>query len=293
MLGRLLDRTVEGMAWLDPVAEAIQGIVGAVLKPFGNGVKSFLHGTWLGHALHPLLTDVPVGAWTAAVLADIVFLTGHLPRGAGDFAVFIGTLAAFATAVTGFTDYHETYGHERRTATAHGLLMTVALVLYTVSWLMRWLGADSAHTTAIVISFVGYALVAGSAYIGGHLTFGFGTMVNRNAFTEADAKEVEVGAVTDFPEGALKKVDAGGMPVLVTRSGGRLCAIGAVCSHAGGPLDEGELKDGVVTCPWHGSRFDVCTGDVHGGPATFPQPRYSIREDSGTVKVKLEEQVHG
>lgn len=296
MLGRLVDRTIGGMAWLDGVGEALQDAVGAVFKAFGplkDGVKSFLHGTWLGHALHPLLTDVPVGAWTAAVLADIVFLTGHLPRAAGDFAVFAGVIAGFATLVTGYTDFHETYGHERRTATLHGLLMTTALALYTASWLIRWLGADSAHSLAIWLSFVGYALVASSAYLGGHLTFGFGTMVNRNAFSEASGDEVEVGVSADFPEGGLKRVDAGGMPLLVTRQAGRLCAIGAVCSHAGGPLDEGKLKGGVVTCPWHGSRFDVCSGDVRRGPATFPQPRYSIREDSGTVRVKLEEQVHG
>jgi len=115
------------------------------------------------------------------------------PGEIGDFCVFIGLLGALAAVVTGYTDFHETFGHERRVATAHGLINTTVTILYLASWLMRWLGASGIHTTAIVVSIVGYVLVLGGAYLGGDLIFAIGTMVNRNAFAEGPEKEyVEV-----------------------------------------------------------------------------------------------------
>ena len=67
----------------------------------------------------------------------------------------------------------------------------------------------------------------------------------------------------------MRAVDVEGEAVLVTRStNGELCAIASTCSHFGGPLAEGEREGDIVVCPWHGSRFDVCTGKVRGGPAS-------------------------
>jgi nitrite reductase/ring-hydroxylating ferredoxin subunit len=78
--------------------------------------------------------------------------------------------------------------------------------------------------------------------------------------------------------------------VLVTRStSGDICAIANTCSHFGGPRAQGEREGDVVVCPWHGSRFDVCTGDVAGGPAVFPQPRFEARARDGTVEIRRAE----
>ena len=111
-------------------------------------------------------------------------------------------------------------------------------------------------------------------------------MVNRNAFAEAPEDFVAVGAPADFPEGKLVRVSAAGMSVLVVRRGDALQAIAAVCSHAGGPLDEGELDGDVVICPWHGSRFCLASGKVRSGPATFGQPVFAVREIDGRVELK-------
>jgi len=62
------------------------------------------------------------------------------------------------------------------------------------------------------------------------------------------------------------------------------------CSHRGGPLSGGEMDNGCVTCPWHGSRFDLATGDVRQGPAVVAQPVYETRSSSGTVEVRRDEQ---
>ncbi|MGI8609112.1 MAG: Rieske 2Fe-2S domain-containing protein [Candidatus Dormibacteria bacterium] len=297
MIASIVDRIVSSQAWLEGFGSFVQKVVGGIYKPFGQPgqqFKSFLHGAWLGHALHPVITDVPLGAWTVAIVADLVAYTSRVSPGVGNFCVLIGLIAAYGAVVTGYNDHHETYGKELRVATAHGLVMTVTTLLYTASFLIRWLGGGSSHDLAVILAVLGYVLLVSGAYLGGDLVFALGTMVNRNAFIEGPEKEfVRVGRPSDFAEGQMKKVDAGGMAVLVVRYTGKLYAISNTCSHAGGPLDEGELHDACVTCPWHFSQFDLTTGRVRRGPATFEQPGFIVREEGETVEVKLARSLHG
>jgi nitrite reductase/ring-hydroxylating ferredoxin subunit/uncharacterized membrane protein len=288
---RWLDQVVRSLNWLDPWSEAIQKAVGAfydALGAPGHAIKDLMHGTSvLRHPLHPALTDVPVGAWTLGVLADWLFVaTGRVPAVAGDLALAAGLAAAILAAMTGFTDFHETAGHERRTALLHGLTMSVVVIVEIASLALR-LSVPSARAFAIVLSSLAWLIVVVGAYVGGHLTFGIGTAVNHNAFYEGPADFVRVGERADFPEGEMRRVQAAGLPVVILRRQGLLHAIGAVCSHAGGPLHEGSVEDGVVTCPWHSSRFRFEDGAVVGGPATFDQPSLMVRERGGIVEVKL------
>jgi len=292
-----LDRWARGQSWLDRPAEAVQTVVGdfyTALRGPGQVLKNVMHGTAvLRHPLHPMLTDVPLGAWTVAVIADWAFLvTGRIPAAAGDLALAVGIAGALLAAASGYTDFHETFGNERRMALTHGLLMTLVVVLMLVSFGMRLSGLHLLRLPAIELSTLMYLVALGGAYVGGHLTFGVGTIVNRNAFADGPADYVKVGAPSDFPEGRMVRVDAKGLPVMLVRINGTLNAIGAVCSHAGGPLDEGKLEDCIVTCPWHGSRFDVTDGEVKGGPATFNQPQLLARERDGAVEVKLAHPLH-
>lgn len=287
----LIDRWIRRQRWMDGLAEALQaaigGIYGALGRP-GRLLKDVMHGTrLLGHPLHPAVTDVPIGAWTAGVVLDYVaHYTDRIPTAAGDIALAVGLAAALLAALTGYTDFHATFGHERRVALTHGLTMTLVVTVDAVSLALRWWAGPGSHPLAVGLATAGFALVVLGGYIGGHLVFAIGTMVNRNAFAEAPEDYVPVGAPDDFPEGRLTRVDAGGMPVVVVRRGGVLHAIAATCSHAGGPLDEGTLDAEVVTCPWHGSRFRITDGDVVSGPATFAVPQFTVREIEGRVEVK-------
>ncbi len=290
MIASFVDRLVRSQRWLDRFGKFVQNVVGAIYEPLGapgQALKSFLHGTWLGHALHPVLVDIPLGAWTAAIIADLAAYAGRLSPEVGDFCVLIGVLASYAALVTGYTDFHETAGHERKVGAAHGLIMTTSILLYTASWLLRWRAGGSTHDLAVLLAVVGYLLVMSGAYLGGDLVYKLGTMVNHNAFSEGPTDFVRVGRPQDFVEGKMKKVEAGGMPVLIVRHGGRLRAIANTCAHAGGPLDEGELDGTTVTCPWHGSQFDITTGRVKRGPATFDQPALTVRETGEGVEVRL------
>ena len=291
-----VDGFVRSQAWLDSWADPIQQAVGwcyGILGRPGLLLKDLLHGTKpLGHPLHPALTDVPLGAWTVMVAADLLALfTRAVPPVAGDVALGVGIAGALAAAVAGYTDFHETVGQERRAGMLHGLLMTLVVVVMLVSLAMR-LAAPSTRTGAVMLALVGWLLAVVGGYLGGHLTFRYGTMVNRNAFREFPEEYVEVGKSGDFAEGRLKRVDVPAGPVLVLRRDGTLHAISAVCSHAGGPLDEGTLEQDTIICPWHGSRFCMLDGRVEGGPATFRQPAFEVRERHGAVELRLPVPAH-
>lgn len=286
-----IDRLVRRLNWLDRLADLLQGLIGAIyarLGALGRWLADLLHGTTvLGHPLHPAVTDIPIGAWTVGVVLDFLAVYGHVvPVAAGSIALLIGVAASLLAVASGYTDFHDTFGHERRMALTHGLTMSFVVLLDVVSLILRLVGASGARPAAVGLATAGLLLAYFGGYLGGHLVFSMGTAVNRNAFYAGTDDFVDVGPSDSFPENALRRVMVEDLPVLLVRREGSLCAIGAVCSHAGGPLDEGSLDNVLVTCPWHGSVFNVCTGAVQHGPATFDQPQLTVREAGGRVSVK-------
>jgi nitrite reductase/ring-hydroxylating ferredoxin subunit/uncharacterized membrane protein len=274
----------------DPLQSGIKVLVGSNLKP-PRRLKSLLSGTWLGHPLHPLITDVPIGAWLLTVIFDIFWLisptaNAWAARGA-QVAVTIGLLAALAALYTGISDWSDTYGAERTVGLLHGSLNTLAIILYAASTILRFASTPGDTTTAAILGFAGFVAVSVAAYYGGDMVYGKGTAVNHTAWEQGTDDYEPVIAVSAVAEKSLVRVVAGGAPVVLLRMGERFYAISAACSHAGGPLDEGELQQGdVVQCPWHGSRFSMRSGRVLTGPATTAQPRYDVRVRDGQIEVK-------
>ena len=292
MLNHVVNRFIDRQRWLEPVADFLQKVVGGSYKLLGKpgrALKTLVHGTWLGHPLHPVITDIPLGAWTLAVLFDIIYLVkgAHGWVSAADVTIFVGLLAALGAAVTGYTDWNETFGRERRVGVAHGLLNTVVILVYLVSLIIRVSGGS--RGLAIVLALVGYVLVLAAAFLGGELVFSIGTGVNHHAWQEVPTKFTKVLLEGQLTDGMLIKGMAGDTPILLYKKGDTVCAISETCSHAGGPLSEGELDGNLVQCPWHASRFDVCTGQVKGGPATISQVRYETRIQNGQIEVRRSE----
>ena len=95
-----------------------------------------------------------------------------------------------------------------------------------------------------------------------------------------------VVAESELAEGEPHRAELDGVPVVVVRSGGELYALADRCSHRGGPLSDGEVSDGCITCPWHGSRFRLEDGSVERGPAAYPQPALDVRVSGGMVEVR-------
>jgi nitrite reductase/ring-hydroxylating ferredoxin subunit len=254
--------------------EAVQQAVKAIPRP----ARDVLDGVWLGAPLHPALTDVPLGSWTAAAMLDLV------GSAEADDVLLIGVLAALPTALTGLNDWSHLKGEERRLGVVHALVNTCGLTLNVASLVLRSRGRRG---PARMLSGLAYLGTLYSAHVGGQLSFGLGVRVNRTAFESPHERFTAVLDLDELAGAKLHRVELDGEPVLVARSeSGEICAIAATCSHLGGPLDEGERDGDVVVCPWHGSRFDLCSGAVEGGPAVFPQPRYETRIRAGKVEIR-------
>src|SRR2546425_11227982 len=289
MLNHVVNRFVDRQRWVEPVADFLQKVVAGGYKLLGNAgraLKTFVNGTWLGHPLHPVLTDIPIGAWTIAILFDLSYLVerSHGWVSAADVTIFIGLLGAIGAAVTGYTDWSDTFGRERRVGITHGLLNTLVILLYLVSFLLRVTGGS--RGLAILLAYAGYLVVISAAFLGGDLVFSIGTGVNHHAWQEVPTKFTRVMLEGQLHDNVLVKAMAGDTPILLVKKGGVVCAISETCSHAGGPLSEGELDGNLVQCPWHASRFDVRTGQVKGGPATISQVRYETRVQNGQIEVR-------
>ena len=273
----------------DALQNGIKAVIGSNRKP-PRLFRTLLNGTFLGHPLHPAITDVPIGAWLLAVIFDIVWLVSPsanawAARGA-EVAVLIGILAAIGAAVTGMADWSDTYGAERTVGLYHAGLNTLALVLYIISFVLRLAVPTGESTLAAICGFFGIIAVLVAAYLGGDMVFGKGTGVNHTAWQEGSHEYTPVLPVAEMPASALKRVEVAGVPVVLLKLGEKYFAIAATCTHAGGPLDEGELQGDVVQCPWHGSRFRMRDGKVLTGPATFAQPRYDVRVHDGMIELK-------
>lgn len=277
---------VKSWRWLDPFASFFGAIVGGLYKiPGTRPLKDLLHGTWpLGHPLHPSVTDLTIGGYTAMVAVDVLYLiTGE--RGllrAADFLLVGSFITSLASILSGLTDWNETVDNERRTGMLHGLLMVVATIGFITSLVMRVNGPLDARTTAIAVSGVAWLVMIVASYFGGELVFGFGTEVNRQAWTDiaSDWEALEVRESSLEDRKPVLAQTRSGVALLVVKLDGAVHAIGNTCTHAGGPLNEGTWagKDRCeIVCPWHASRFCVKDGSVHGGPATFREPAWKTR----------------
>ncbi|MGN8027077.1 Rieske 2Fe-2S domain-containing protein [Microbacterium sp. 22242] len=262
---------------LDPAAEKVSGWVDTATR--SASVKNALSGSWLGHQAHPVLTDLPIGAWGAATVLDLAGEERAARRMVG-----LGILASVPTALSGASDWSSMHGPDKRVGLVHGLANATASVLQMTSWLVRRRGH---HGAGAALSLLGLGCTLGSAYLGGHLSFVRGIGVSRTAFQDEVDDWTDVAADADIAEGALTRVTAGDVPVLLVRQRGDLHAISAVCTHAGGPLDEGELDtDGCVTCPWHGSRLRIEDGSVQRGPASVAEPCWQTKVQDGRILLR-------
>lgn len=275
------ERLVDQLPWLDRAADVLKSTAEPVFGPDGPaGIKDALYGTWLGHPLHPLVTDLPIGFWTSSLVLDLA----GVEKGA-DITLKAGTVSALAAAATGIAQWQDLreMDEPRRLGALHATLNIAATGLYGLSWFLRDRDARAAGMTCSTIA---YGVAAASAWIGGDLSYRLGIGVSRIAFDEPERKWVDVLAEADLGEGKLTRVEAGDMPVVLYKQGSKIMAISATCTHVGGPLDEGVVENGCVICPWHGSQFDLERGRVIHGPATDDARVFETRVAKGQIQVR-------
>lgn len=277
--------------WLGEIGEKLRPAVIEAFKSGGKAgtkIKNFLHGTWLGHPLHPIITDVPVGAWTASAVLDGLELLGEKKyKNGSDAAIAIGLLGAVGSAVTGLTDWSGTTKKKQKIGLMHGMLNLGATALYTTSYFLR--KKEKNRGTAIALAMLGYSVTGLAAYLGGHLVYVEQVGVDHTQISAEYPQEfVPILPENELAENQMKAAKAGEISVLLAKQNGEIFALANTCSHLGGPLCDGELKDDCsVICPWHHSTFSLKDGSVISGPATEPQPKFDVRVMNGQIEVKL------
>jgi nitrite reductase/ring-hydroxylating ferredoxin subunit/uncharacterized membrane protein len=277
-----LAERIGATAALDGPAEAVAGWVRGVV-PRGP-VKDALSGTPLGHALHPLLTDLPIGTWTSAVVLDLV--GGEDARPAARRLIATGLLASVPTAAAGFNDWADTTPADdsvRRVGAVHAVANVAALGLYTASLAAR--RADH-HRSGVALALAGAGALAVGGHLGGHLSFAKGVGVDQTTFESGPEDWTEVLDDSALAEGALQQTEVDGVPIVLARVKGEVRALADRCAHRGGSLADGELDGDCVECPLHGSRFRLTDGAVERGPSAYPQPVYDVQVRDGRIAVR-------
>ncbi len=273
-----LVRGVESARAADGIAKPLQKMV---RRAVGTGdLQDAMTGRWLGHALHPMLTDLPIGFWTSAFTLDLI--GGRKHRAAAQMLVGFGVLSALPAIATGATDWADTSDEERRVGLVHAALNSVALACFTASWSARRRGR---YGRGVLYGLAGSAVATGGGYLGGHLTQRMGVGIDNTTFDAVPTRWTATLPAAEFADETPRRVGAGGTEVMVVRERGTWHGLDNRCSHRGGPLDEGTVSDGCSECPWHGSRFRLSDGSVARGPAAAPQPVVGVRVRDDVVEV--------
>jgi nitrite reductase/ring-hydroxylating ferredoxin subunit/uncharacterized membrane protein len=283
---------LEDAEWLDPVAKSVRKIVKKAIRP--RWARDILHGVPIGHPVHPLAVQVPIGAWISAAVLDAVPGTEK----AATVLVGVGAASVLPSALAGFTDWSQLHSQQQRVGLVHAAANVTATSLYIASLVQR---ARGRQASGKVLAYLGLAAVSGGGFLGGHLTYRQAAGVNHSEEIphRFPSGWHPMAQLSDLPDRELIKRDVAGLPLLVFREGDRVNVLSDVCSHLSGPLHEGKLKGGAgsndggedgdpcVVCPWHRSTFSLRTGEVQAGPATSRQPTFETRVIGGLVEVCL------
>jgi nitrite reductase/ring-hydroxylating ferredoxin subunit/uncharacterized membrane protein len=275
-------RAVESAAALDPPAKAVGKTVRQLLS--GGKLKDALSGTWLGHAVHPVLTDVVIGSFTSATLLDLV--GGEELGAASERLIAIGIAAYGPTALTGVNDWADTEPADdavRRTGLVHAASNAIGLSLYTASLVARRRGA---RKTGVLLGGLGWSVMGVGAYLGGHLTLSQGVGPDQTVFDPGSTEWLPAADAGQLQQGRPTRVVVDDTPVLLLRDGELIYALHDRCSHRGCSLSDGEVDGEEIVCACHGSRFDRRDGAVKHGPATAPQPAFQVRDRDGVIEIR-------
>ncbi len=275
-------RRIEAAGALDPVGKAVGR---AVRRVFSAGkLKDAASGTWLGHAVHPMLTDVVIGSFTSASLLDL--FAGEDGHRASERLIAVGIGAYLPTAATGINDWADTETVDdtiRRAGLVHAGSNAFALSLYAASLGSRLRGSRGKGK---LLGAAGLTVLMSGGYLGGHLSLTKGVGPDQTVFDPGPEEWTPAADPSQLPDGRPTRVVVQDTPVLLLREGERVFAIHDRCSHRGCSLSDGQVEGEEIVCACHGSRFDRRDGALKNGPATGPQPAFQVRVQDGRLDIR-------
>ena len=260
------------------IAKTVRGTVGP------GALKDAISGTWLGHALHPLLTDLVIGSFVSATVLDVI--GGDSDGKAAERLIAVGIASYPPTALTGTSDWADTELADprvRRVGLAHAAANAAALGLYAASLKSRR-GGNTARGKALGLA--GSAALAAGGFLGAHMSYAQGVGPNQTTYDPGPTDWTHAAGSDELSSGTPKAVVVQDTPVMLLRHGDGLHAIHDRCSHRGCLLSDGKIDGEVVECACHGSRFRLEDGSIERGPATQAQPSFEVRENDGRIEVR-------
>lgn len=250
-----------------------------------------------GHPIHPMAIVYPFAFLTGAFgfNAAATMSRNRDLKTVADHLVPAGIAAGLLAAVPGVIDYLNSVPPEssaKARAAKHALLNVTGLGLFTASWL---LGRHHRHSAAqLALQGLGSAVMSVAGFLGGTLVYRNQIGVDHRyagagRWQEASRDISDSRALTSAAGGLdidqMRLVHANGERIVVGRTERGYAAFQDRCTHKGGPLSDGVLICGTVQCPWHGSQFDVHTGEVKCGPAEEPIKTFEIEGPHEVRKV--------
>jgi nitrite reductase/ring-hydroxylating ferredoxin subunit/uncharacterized membrane protein len=287
---QIIDRAARVSA-LDPVASRLTALVQKVPV----GVRDVLHGVWLGHPLHPVLAQVPVGTWLSASVLDVIAVMTPDDGRAGversaEALLAAGLAAVPAAAAAGSADWSALHQEQQRLGLVHASANVLAATLLAASLVQRRRGQQARGRA---LGLLGVSAASAGAAIGGHLSYRWAAGANH-------AEEIphttpgdwtELGRLGEFEQRTPTRRTVGETPVVVVRRGSTMSVLAGACSHLAGPLSQGQVVEErnveCIVCPWHGSTFSLDDGSVVHGPATAPQPSFEVQVRDGVVRARV------
>ncbi len=250
-----------------------------------------------GHPIHPMLIPFPFAFLTGAFVFD---LAGHHYGNmdlsyTGRNLTFAGIGMGLLAAIPGVIDYVRSVpprSSGKKRARLHALFNVTALLLFTASAFV-WDDGEASHST-LGLQGLGLLFLMRAGWMGGTLVFRNQIGVDHRYAGAGKWHEISVprtgdrvvvADATELEPDQMKLVKAGDARIVVARTEDGCKAFDDYCTHRGGPLSDGVLICGTVQCPWHGSQFDIETGEVKAGPATARIKTHYVEESNGQIRL--------
>ena len=251
------------------------------------------------HPLHPILIAFPVAFGAGALGFDLAGRLGDWPSvwATGAYLSLATVISGLAAGVPGLIDYFAVVppnSSAKKRATWHMAVNVAALALIGLGWFGR---ADDLRpgVGTIALEALGMALMSAGGWMGGTLVYRNQIGVDHRyanagkwSETHVEGKPgeaVTVATAGELEVGHMRLVHVGGRRVVLARTERGHVACADRCTHRGGPLSDGVLACGTITCPWHGSQFDAATGAVQSGPAEEKIETFAVEERERVVKL--------
>ena len=261
-------------------------------------MKSTAH--FKGHPIHPMLIPFPIAFFTGTFIADLIFVFygNNTFSSAASYLNIAGVAFALIAAIPGIIDFIYTVPPKssgKKRALKHGVTNVSVVIIFVIAYLLRQ-NENSSYTMIVILGLMGMIGLVVAGWMGGTLVYRNQIGVDPRTANAGKWKELYLGVknnrieINELPElkaDQMILIHADDKRIVLAKSENKLVAFDDHCTHSGGSLAGGMLICGTVQCPWHGSQFDVNTGQVKAGPAKEKINSYVVIEAEGKIFIEI------